>query len=564
MAPTVSAAPVPAPSLQARERPELDSERPEYWATHVGEPDRYAELFPRLDAFFGSDWNEDENVPKPDYARVVGPLTRSYVDSASRLDAKQRGRLMLLLSRTRDVRTEPAVKLSLSQYVEGRFKGERSSDVRFALRLAHGLKLVSCRDLLLQVFLKFRQSDVRDGGLRSTMPLAMLDLADASWLPALSQKLTQPMAPLRDRAEVDDDEPSDEENEYTDQLFWQTTAIRVLGRLRDPRAVEPLVQVLLDSEKGELHDAALLALTAIGRPVLQRALALVRSAEEQAQVGGQLLGELGLAYGVEPLIDALNREPNAVARAFMARALTRMPATTNSLAAFKRAYESVPPKTSLREGFIDPLDARETLADAARNFADPQLVPWLLLHAARARGAEVERAGIRLHLLASAIYLATPAQLPSVKKAVARFGSAALRVFVEEAERAMADCREEADCYVDSSAALAKPYLDQQTALPTRAYCLKSMYRLAQLGGPTHAVELAELLTGESDPPLASVAAQVIDHLVPAGSKPLEARLARHFVHEDGHSYSGHPATAPLESTLHRLRIRSSAPAPAP
>lgn len=563
VAPVLSATPTQASPARAGERPELDAERPEYWATHVGEPGRYAELYPRLKAFFSDDnLSSDESAPKPDYARVVEPLTRSYVEHASKLDGEQRGRLMFLLAKTRDARAEPAVRLALSQYAEGRFPGEPARDVRFALRLAYGLKLESCRDSLLRVFLKYRQSEPMDSGLRSTLPLAVLDLADASWLPTLFAKLAEPLEPLSDGAVVDDDVLSDEEATYADQLFWQGTAIRVLARLREASAVEPLLQVLLDSEKSDLHDAALLALTAIGRPALARGLLLVQSPGMQARVGGRLLGELGLAEGVEPLIGALNRAQNPVERAFLARALTRLPSNSRSLAAFKRAYEAVPAGTSLRESSIDPLDARQELADAARYVEDPQLVPWLLLLAERARGKDAE--GIRSHLLASAIYLATPVQLPSVKKTVARLGSPVLGVFVDEAARAMADCREDADCYVRNSAALGKGSLDPKTALPIRAYCLKSMHRLAQFGGPAQAAQLAELFTGDSDPPLASVAAQIIDHLVPAGSRPLEDRLSLNFVTKDGHSWAGYIALAPLESTLYRLRIRSSAPAPAP
>lgn len=560
-----SAAPAPPAAATPRERPELDSERPEYWASHVGEPDRYEQLYPRLKAFFGDDnLGSDESAPKPDYARVVEPLTRSYVEHSSKLDSKQRGRLMALLWKTRDARSEPAVKLALSQYVEGRFNGEEPRDVRYALRLAYGFKLESCRGLLLRVFLKYRQSEPLDRGLHSTLPLALLDLADASWLPALSQKLAEPMEPPADGAVVDDDALSEQEIAYIDRSFWQTSAISVLARLRDPRAIEPLVQVLLDPAKQELHDAALLALTAIGRPALARALSLAQLSGVEAQVGGRLLGELGLAEGTEPLLAALNRAQRPIDRAFMANALSRLPANARSLTAFKRAYESVPLKTSLRDSLADPLDAREALADAARSFADPQLVPWLLLQGERARGNDVERAGARLHLFASAIYLATPAQMPSVKKTVARWGAPDLRVFVEEAERAMADCREDADCYVRSSAALGKGDLEPKTATPLRAYCLKSLYRLAQLGKPEHAAQLAELIHGDSDAALAWVASHIIDHLVPSGSKPLEDRLSLHFVTQDGHSWSGNVATIPLERTLYRLRIRSSPPTPAP
>lgn len=90
---------------------------------------------------------------------------------------------------------------------------------------------------------------------------------------------------------------------------------------------------------------------------------------------------------------------------------------------------------------------------------------------------------------------------------------------------------------------LREGYLEEKTALPVRAFCLKAMHRVAQLGRSEHATQLAALVTGESDSPFV---------------------LVLNFINADGHSRSGNAALAPLESALCRLRTRSSAPAPAP
>jgi hypothetical protein len=44
---------------------------------------------------------------------------------------------------------------------------------------------------------------------------------------------------------------------YRDQLFWQTTAAKLLGQLKDAAAVEPLMKVMLDPAKADIQMTAL-------------------------------------------------------------------------------------------------------------------------------------------------------------------------------------------------------------------------------------------------------------------------------------------------------------------
>jgi hypothetical protein len=72
---------------RSRARPELDPEQPEFWATHVGEPDRFKELFERLEKFVMPERDCCEAVDANDFSaraqerlrgeRIAVPLTRN-------------------------------------------------------------------------------------------------------------------------------------------------------------------------------------------------------------------------------------------------------------------------------------------------------------------------------------------------------------------------------------------------------------------------------------------------------------------------------------------------------
>ena len=118
-----SAATVRVP-IKASVPPALDPEAPEYWATHVGEPERFTALVERLEGFLKPDVGKasDGSAAARERARlrsdrVVVPLTRSYLEGAPKLDHAQRARLLALLVNTRDERIEPAVRFALTEFV---------------------------------------------------------------------------------------------------------------------------------------------------------------------------------------------------------------------------------------------------------------------------------------------------------------------------------------------------------------------------------------------------------------------------------------------------------------
>jgi hypothetical protein len=67
---------------------------------------------------------------------------------------------------------------------------------------------------------------------------------------------------------------------YRDQLFWQTVAAQVLGELGDASAVEPLLKVILDPTKADIASTAVLALVKIGKPTVDAAVKLLKGEDK--------------------------------------------------------------------------------------------------------------------------------------------------------------------------------------------------------------------------------------------------------------------------------------------
>lgn len=482
----------------------------------------------------------------------VGPaaLTRNYLDQSAKLEPEQRAQLLGALVDTHDERIEPAVRLALSEFVANQTDDVNAPELLPALRAVQELKLQSCRDLLLQTFLKVRGSTALGSSVWHALPLAMAEVADASWVPALSQKLTEPLVPTgADRAEAD-------------QSYWQLTAISVLARLREPSSLDALVNVLTDPEKKGIRSAIRRALLGFGRPAFQRGLALLRESDERrVREGGMLVGGLGLAEGTGPLLQALRSAKSPETKVRLALELPRLPANAEALAAFRQVFEKTPPGTSLRDEPGPPLaphEAFDKMADAVSGFQDSALVPWLLLQVDRAP-VNISVPGFhRSRLLFAAMRLATPAQWPSVARAVEKFGSTSDRQFAKSCAQALNECGEDLVCYQKLLTGPASP--DNPDA--ARFAGLKAAHRIAQLGTPKTAEELAMTLGNVRDWVVVGGIVGTIDHLLPLGSPFVENELAQLMAPGGRGSTNGLPVHG--QETLSRLRARSASPTPAP
>src|SRR5690606_7444656 len=137
-------------------------------------------------------------------------------------------------------------------------------------------------------------------------------------------------------------------------LFRQTVAARLLGALQVQQVVDPLLYVLLDQGKPEIHPAAELSLAKLAHYALPRMLSLLRREDEQlVRLAAQVKPDVGASYVYfatkwldlvrQPSIEqelfetwAQTKEP--VARTLLVRSLSRLPGSKAGVPALKTTF----------------------------------------------------------------------------------------------------------------------------------------------------------------------------------------------------------------------------------
>src|SRR5262249_24873054 len=159
---------------------------------------------------------------------------------------------------------------------------------------------------------------------------------------------------------------------FNDETFWQVTAVEVLGQLKSAAAVKPLLKMMLTPSKGGFQGDAVLALVKIGKPVIAPAIALLRGEDKdlvdfsKAEVlkaagdkpddkknaekaaGTSYVGAAALVLATNgreetsaPLVEALGKTDNDVAKAIMARELTKVPKTPATVKTFQDTFDKL-------------------------------------------------------------------------------------------------------------------------------------------------------------------------------------------------------------------------------
>lgn len=159
-------------------------------------------------------------------------------------------------------------------------------------------------------------------------------------------------------------------------------AAALLGRLRDPRAVDPLVSVLRDADRA-VREAAIGALTAIGEPSVPALGACLAAPELSVQeAASAVLATIADARVLAPLVKAL-KSHDWIVRMHAAKALGRV-----------REAEAIAPLIPLLQDKVKAVREETTTALAAIGDASiPSLLgalshtEWLVrLHAVEALG----------------------------------------------------------------------------------------------------------------------------------------------------------------------------------
>ncbi len=543
---------------------------PGYWVDKLDDPKWRPNAVKRLgqfldDALASSNGDmQGESVQKL-LNEIVEPLTNSYVENYSDYDTNSRVALIKLLADFRDPRTEPALKKAFDEFAKRPRTTQDESDIKWAVRAYGRMKLEGLAPSVLAAFEKLEAHTQLGGVTYRDYSEAMVRAPSKQWAGPLIQMLNQPMTDPRSAKTKE--QARDLVDPFRDQSFWQVTAAQVLGELREADAVEPLFKVLLEPSKSAVATTALLALVKIGKPSVDRALKVldgsdtklidfhkeaVKKATEAKEapsgnislpVAAAVIGMAGRPEGIAPMIKILESDASDADKAVVARELEKIPATKESKDAFKKAFENIPLDASLQG-----MPALVALAEAAGQFYDADMIPWLLERARNTKGGGEEKVALQKTLVMTALKLAKPDQMASVKKAAETYNAKDLVANVEEVVNA---CGDKVDCYV--SAIQKGDYQRKEKQLAG----IKAGYMIGVLGNEAARDQLVGALGSIENAALRFVAAQTIDHLTPKGSDQVVTQLEEIIAKN---KLSGDPnrmaADQPLQQVAYRLSVR--------
>jgi len=547
-----------------------DDSQPDYWVDKLPDASWRPRAVKRLEQFYEdvvARSNKDIAAPevKALLAKIAKPLTDAYVNYYDDYDVKTRVSLIKLLSQFKDPTTEPALKKALDEFVKHPKTDKDNADVKWAARAEGALKLPTLGEPLLQAFMKLRASTMLGGITYKDLNDAMMDAAQQSWAGPLRQMMEADIVLPKggnDKAAVDP---------YRDQLFWQTTAAKLLGTLKDPAAVDPLMKVMLDPAKADIQMTALLALVKIGKPVLPEAIKLLKGQndklkafaarraketgndkggddESNLRVAALILGTLGRSEAIGPMVEALKNAKGDANKAVLARELAKIPATTESKEAFKAALESIPLDTTIPPG--DP--ALQVLAESVGQFYDPSLIDWLLVRAEKTAGSGDDKTAFQSTCLTTVLKLAKPNQLDVVRGAVKKYGTQMEKDFLGIAEKQLMACGDRVQCY------LGEVEKSENQEQKTQFTAIKAAYMIGIFGNDQTRSELIGRLGAIDNAAVRYSASQAIDHLSPKGSKDaakkLDTIIEANEKTADSNKIAG---DAPLKQVMYRIESRA-------
>ncbi|MFZ5895277.1 MAG: HEAT repeat domain-containing protein [Myxococcota bacterium] len=550
-----------------------DESQPEYWVDKLSESSWRARAVNRFEQFFEDALTRsNKNLKAAEVQELINktvePLTKTYVEAGDTLDPKSRVALIKLLSGYRDKRANPAYKKAFDDFAKSPKTNKDDQDIKWAAIAVGDMKEESLAGPMLEAFLKLRANTMLGGVVYKDYNAAMLQMPSKSWAGPLIKKLeaevTRPgPAQKKDKDAIED---------YMDQQFWQTTAASLLGKIGDPAAVEPLIKVILDPAKVDFHQTAMVALIELGKPSTDAAIKLLKGQDEKLEsycktrikdTGGDptkgkpcvqsaavILGSIGRVDAVGPMVEVLKGENDDSTKAVLARELPKLPATPESIAAFKAVYDGLPLNAQIPPG----QPALEALTEAAGQFFDPSLVDWLIRRADTIKaGADEkdEKQGLQQAITVTVIKLAKPDQLAAVKKAANSYGTQLEKDLLAQAEGLLKACGDRAACYVE---ALSKR---ENQDRKTQFTGIKAGYMAVIFGNDQTRDEIVSKLDGIDNAAVRYVSSLAIDRLSPKGSKSAVDKMGA-IIEKNAKSPDRDKAMgdAPLKQVMYRLAAR--------
>lgn len=521
----------------------------------------------RLIQFFEDKMTQDKgdrNGPnvKPLLETIVQPMAETCV--AGDLDERTTTKLIKFLADTYDPKAEPCILKTLKDYKpEG-----TEEDVRSASRYVKMTKLKSASAPIMDVFKKIHASKPKGSTAYRDVHDAMIAIADPTWEKELTGYLDHAVD-QKDQAKL------------TDEMFWQITSAELLGHMKAANAVKPLIKMLLSPPKVAGQTDSILALVKIGKPAIGPAAALLKGEDKDlvdyskgevlraaagdknaekaagsAHIGAAalILATIGREEAVAPLLEALSKSDDNVAKAIMARELTKVPKSPQTMKAFQETFEKLPIALSIpnsRGG------AREVLYDSAANFFDSSFVPWMLDTVKKMKGDESDLAPIREAALAAMLKVVTKEQLKilddlaGMKNGTETVGKS-FEKEIKLVKEVLNACGDNPDCY---AAKLAE--IDSNTD-GKQLQGIKSAYMIGVIGNPAARAKIMASMPKISHPAVRFASVSVLDALSPKGDAALAGELQK-IVDEavEKKDQTKMKLNQPFKTVIYRLNARA-------
>ena len=479
-------------------------------------------------------------------AQHAATATRVYVDGREQLSPSTRKQLLRTLVSFDSETAVPAFIEAIQQYAR---TGESVDDAIWACQGVMQRRVPQYGAPLLEAYLALDPGD-KDGHRYSRhLAAAMEYQVDAEWVPTLSEELAKPL----ERPTRFDDTGA--VKAFRRALFRQTVAARLLGDLQVQQAVDPLLYVLIDQGKPEIHPAAELSLAKLAEYALPRMLSLLRREDEQlVRLGAQAKPDVGPSHVYfatkwldlirhpsieQELLETWAQTKEPVARTLLVRSLSRLPGSKAGVPALKTTFIETNIKVTLPDGE----SALETLAQAAVQFFDPTIVPWLMDRAGRVPSVWSRRADVQLALVMAMNALITEEQLKQGQAVAQRYGGKVGLVAFEQARQLVQRCKMEGACYAKAL-----------TSAPTDTFAVtKAATMVAVWGGDGSVDGLLEAMKQLEEPLALHQVLAALEHLSFKDPKPVQARLTQLAAPEGDHAAWSGAKTAAISASVARL-----------
>lgn len=506
-----------------------DESKPEYYIKRLEDPAVRPAAVKRLVQFFEdamtrADKNREDPNVKALLEKIVPPLAKAYV--AGGLEDSTRFEILKLLADSRDVRAKEAWVKALKDFQANVSEDEAKNAARAIAKT--GVRDADALDAIVQVFIKLQAGSEKGSVVWKDYMESMQEISSPTWEPQLLERLNRPMEiPDKDK----DKDNKDKITSYRNEQFWQVTSSEILGTIKSAKAVKPLFKCIVNPSKADVAASAVMALVKIGQPAMpmlsdallgkdteinEWAKGAVKTNPEAAVIrsAALVIGTVGRADGAKPLMDALVAAKDDPTRAIIARELSKVPTSPESLKAYMDVLMKMPVSVDLPTGEV----AAAMLTETVDAFYDASVVDQLIKRGKDAKGSDDDKRTIRDSTIVALIHLMKADQVAAVEKAINEWAPKPDENKLEKeafakSKNTVTACGDKLECYL---AKIEEPALQEQK---DQVAAIKAAYMLGILGNDGTRNEMIKRLPKIKNAAIKFSVAKAIDHLTPKGDK---------------------------------------------